>query len=392
MDVGEILDRKGSKIYSVRPDQPAREAVSLIAARNIGCALVTDAAEALLGIVSERDLTRALSNYGPDAMDFPISKLMTRSVITCARETPLSDALYRMGSHRIRHLPVVRGTTILGLISIRDVLEFRMEALEEHLAALVSAEQEACRAREEAELSNRAKTEFLSNVSHELKTPLTAIIGFAEVLTATAERLATPPEYERYLHEIEKNGRHLLEIVDNLLDLSRIEIGDLNPREEAVSITEVVSTCVNVIAERADRRGVVLRVETGDALPTLAADKRMTKQMLLNLLANAVKFTPEGGMVSVRCSTDAEGAICFSVTDTGIGIAPEHLTRVVEPFYQAEGSFARRYGGAGLGLTLVNAMMQAHGGMLGLDSAVGAGTAATLRFPPERTLTRHIAA
>jgi len=382
MNIGDILSRKGSDVIMVLPDCSVREAVNIIAARNIGAAVVIDAGGGLAGILSERDIIRALKECDGNPLDLPVSDLMTGSVITCDPETTVSDALSLMGSHRIRHLPVVREEEILGLISIRDLLEIRLQAMEEHFEALTRAEQEASQARLEAELSNRAKTEFLANISHELKTPLNAIIGSADILTAHS----LAHEHREYLHEIGKSGRQLLEIVDNLLDLSRIEIKELEPREETLCLPKLVSKCVQVMSERAGRNGVSLHVDADAALPMLSGDRRMIKQMLTNLLSNAVKFTPEGGKVSIDCARNVDDSLCVNVRDTGIGIAPENLIKVVEPFQQADASLTRRYEGIGLGLTLVNAMIQAHGGALRVESEVGAGTVATLSFPSERTV------
>jgi signal transduction histidine kinase len=141
-----------------------------------------------------------------------------------------------------------------------------------------------------------------------------------------------------------------------------------------------------VVSERAERNGVNLNVEADAELPMLCADRRMTKQMLTNLLSNAVKFTPKGGQVSIDCAKDTDAGLRVRVIDTGIGIAPEHLATVLEPFRQAESATTRRYDGIGLGLTLVNAMIQAHGGALSLESEPGTGTVATLCFPPERVV------
>jgi signal transduction histidine kinase len=382
MRVEEVLARKKGGLIAVGPACPVREAVLILATRNIGTVLVTHPDGSLAGILSERDVIRSLCNCAGNLLDLPVSDLMTSSVITCTPSDTIDDALSLMGRHRIRHLPVVSDKKILGLLSIRDVLEVRLQTIEEHFQALTRAEQEAYKARIEAELSNRAKTEFLHNISHELKTPLHAIIGFADLLTG--QPLAQ--EQLDYLNDIAQSGRHLLEIVENLLDLSRIDLKELDPREETLSIPSLISTCVHVVSERAERNGVNLNVEADAELPMLCADRRMTKQMLTNLLSNAVKFTPKGGQVSIDCAKDTDAGLRVRVTDTGIGIAPEHLATVLEPFRQAESATTRRYDGIGLGLTLVNAMIQAHGGALSLESEPGTGTVATLCFPPERVV------
>jgi signal transduction histidine kinase len=381
MFIDEILINKRGGLATVRPDCHVREAVAILAANNIGTVLVTAVDGTLAGILSERDVIRSLNKRADNPLDLPVGELMTASVITCAPTDTVDHALSLMGKHHIRHLPVVVDQKIVGLLSIRDVLEFRLQMIEQHFQALSRAEQEASKARVEAELLNRAKTEFLQNISHELKTPLHAIIGFADLLTD--HRLAG--EQLTYLTDIAQSGRNLLEIVENLLDLSRIELKELDPREETLSIPSLISTCVHVVSERAERNGVNLRIDTDPALPMLCADRRMTKQMLTNLLSNAVKFTPKGGEVSIYCARNDDD-LYVRVSDTGIGIAPEQLATVMEPFRQADSTTTRSYDGVGLGLTLVNAMIQAHGGALSLESEVGAGTVATLRFPAERVM------
>jgi signal transduction histidine kinase len=386
MQVEDILDRKGHRVYAVRPDWLAREAAASIAAWNIGAALVTDGNGALLGIISERDFVRSFSEFGGGLSELRVDDLMTKSVITCAPEATVNDALSLMALHRIRHLPVIQDEKILGVLSVRDVLESRMEALEEHFAALIGAKRASSRAREVAELSNRATAELLTNLSHGLTAPLSTIIGYAEMLTDKAYVQSDASEIVQSAHKIEKSGRIVLETVNNLLDLSRIQIGVLEPAKESLDIVTLVSTCSRVFSEQAAQNGVTVNVEADDALPTLAADKEMTKRMLLNLLANAVRFTRAGGTVTIRCTLDENDGIRVSVIDTGIGIAPENLAKMVEPFQRVETSTTRRDEGVGLGLTLVNAMIQAHGGTLSLDSKMGIGTAVTLRFPPTQTV------
>ena len=384
MNVQQILDRKGNDVFAVPPQAPIREVTAIMAARKIGTVLVTDAHGDLAGIISERDIVRSLAEQGETFFKLTAADLMTRSVIGCTPAGSIHEMLALMQAHRIRHLPVLCGREICGLVSIRDILQFRMESLEANVVALRRAEHEVVRAKETAELADRTKTEFLANMSHELKTPLNAIIGFSEVLAKTPAKALGEPESREYVREIERSGRHLLEVVNDILDISRIQTGELRPVAHDFIVSAVVSSCERLIAERARRAGVSLAVESCGDLPLLMADRRMEKQMLANLLSNAVKFTPQGGRVTVRCSADPDGTIRIAVADTGIGISPENLARVTQPFQQVDASQSRKYEGTGLGLALVDAMMRLHGGKLTLESAVGVGTTATLRFPPVR--------
>lgn len=387
MNVQKILDQKGSNVFAVRPDASLREITAMMAGRRIGTVLVTDRDGRLAGIVSERDIVRILADPGTGVGTLTAGDLMTRSVICCSPESSIHEILEMMQTHRVRHLPVLCGREVRGLVSIRDVLQFRMESLEANVVALRRAEHEVVRAKEAAELADRTKTEFLANVSHELKTPLNAIIGFAEVLTKTPAAALGTPECRGYANEIERAGRHLLEVVEDILDIARIQTGELRPVAHAFTVTTVVDSCERLIAERAQRAGVRLTIEPSVDLPMLTADRRMLKQMLVNLLSNAVKFTPKGGEVAIQCAADADGTIRISVADTGIGISPENLATVKLPFRQVESSQSRKYEGTGLGLALVDAMMRLHGGTLDLESAPGAGTTATLCFPPQHPAT-----
>jgi signal transduction histidine kinase len=384
MLVEEMLDRKGRKIFAMRPEQSVREAVALIAQRNIGAMLVTAPDGALLGIISERDVVRCLHEVGGGVLDLPIGDFMTRSVITCAPETTIADALSLMGVHRIRHLPVVCGKEVLGLISVRDVLEAQLETQEGHFAALVHAKRQASLALQAAELAHRAKTEFLANISYELKNPLGTIVGFAEYLSNEAFDLPTVPEQAQYLRKIEDDSRHLLEIVDNLLDLSRIQIKALEPAEETLSLPQLVESCIADVTKDAARKGVMLEVATDVPASAINADKKLMRRMLVNLLTNAIKLTHQGGTVSVRSAIGSDGDVRVTVSDTGVGIAPDHLAKIMPSAHQP----ASHYGhdSTSLRLALVNAAVQAHGGLLDIESRVGIGTTATLRFPAERTL------
>ena len=239
-----------------------------------------------------------------------------------------------------------------------------------------------------AEAADRAKTEFLANTSHELRTPLNAVIGFAEILENESLGPIGVPEYREFVHDILQSGRHLLGIINDILDMSRIESGTLEIEEEPIDINELFATSIQSAADQAEEAGVTVSSTTTDGLPRLFADVRLTRRMLNNLMSNAVKFTPEGGRVELS-ATCAEGKpIVIAVRDTGIGIAPEHIPLILQPFGQVDSSLSRQYEGTGLGLALTKSMVELHGGRLEVESQKDAGTTVTLIFPIERVRKR----
>jgi signal transduction histidine kinase len=239
------------------------------------------------------------------------------------------------------------------------------------------------RAKEAAEAASRAKTEFLATVSHELRTPLNAIIGFSELMIRGILGPIGNPQYVEYLEDINQSGTHLLSIINDILDFSKAEASKLELHESEVDIHQVVIGLTRLMGPRARDAGLELCDRIPSDLPHLWCDERKLKQMLLNLLTNAVKFTPGGGTIDVEASCDETG-LTIKVRDTGIGIAKADLDRVLQPFVQADNELSRRHEGTGLGLTLVNSMIAMHGGQFHLESEVGSGTTAVLSFPPQR--------
>lgn len=376
MLVEDIIAQKGGQVFAVGPDCTVHEMARFIATRNIGTTIVSDERGEMLGIISERDLVRGLSEFDSSYMDMPVSALMTRSIIACAPETTISEALSLMASHRIRHLPVVKDGKTVGLISVRDLLEFRLEGLEANFAAVIRGKRESSRAQHNAELVNRAKGEFIAHISDEFRSPLETIVGLSECFADDSGR---PPD-PRYLREIEDTSRRLLSTLDDIVTLSRLHARAVGPAHETFDPAELAVSCAAEFLPQVEQKNLGLRVGPHHA-PPLAADPGMLRRMLRHLLANAVRFTPGGGSVSVAFTPDHDGGLRISVTDSGTGIAPEHLSKVTEPFYRATPGSSRDRGGAGLGLALVDAMMLAHSGSLTLESRVGIGTTATLHFP-----------
>ena len=232
------------------------------------------------------------------------------------------------------------------------------------------------RARAAAEAANLAKSRFLATMSHELRTPLNAVIGFSEVLSAGADPKLVP----EYAGVIEEAGRHLLSLIDDILDITRAEEGRLPVQRERVAVGPLLRAASRMMAGQAEAGGLVLTLEEPPELPALTADARRLRQVLLNLLSNAVKFTPAGGRVTLAALRDEEG-LRIEVRDTGIGIGAEDMGRLFQPFAQAENAASRRFAGSGLGLYLCRVLVEAQGGTLALESTEGEGTLARIAFP-----------
>jgi two-component system, cell cycle sensor histidine kinase DivJ len=241
-------------------------------------------------------------------------------------------------------------------------------------------ERELIEARDLSEEANRAKSRFLANMSHELRTPLNAIIGFSEVMTHEMFGALGGPRYLEYSRLIHESGNHLLELINGILDMSKIEAGKFELSEEVFDLSAVSEASVRFVKLLAERSGVVLRTAVAPNAAFIFADKRAVKQILVNLLSNGVKFTPRGGEVVLHAVLDSRG-IEISVTDTGVGIPEKDLIRLGQPFEQVEGEHVRKKEGTGLGLSLVKALTTMHGGEATIESTLGVGTTVRVRLP-----------
>lgn len=264
------------------------------------------------------------------------------------------------------------------------------EGTVEDITARKHSEADLLAAREQAEQSSQAKSIFLANMSHELRTPLNAVLGFSEIL---AQELFGPlgdARYKEFAQDIYRSGKHLLDIIGDILDLTKVEAGQLNLEDEDVDVTDLMRNCERLIVEQARTGGVHLVVRPPPAPVAVRGDPTRLRQILLNLLSNAVKFTPNGKSVILSARRHPTGLL-FEVADEGIGMTADEVLRAMQPFQQIDNSFSRRYEGTGLGLPLTKSLAELHGGDLEIESVPRAGTTAIVRLPDWRVLGREAA-
>ncbi|MDZ4870228.1 MAG: ATP-binding protein [Alphaproteobacteria bacterium] len=265
----------------------------------------------------------------------------------------------------------------------RDMLLLR-EDRNELIEQLTAAKIESDKARQRAETASHAKSEFLANMSHELRTPLNAILGFSEIMKGEVFGPLGSPQYADYSRHINDSGQHLLGLINDVLDLAKIEAGRFVVRAVEIDLRDTIDTALKQFAVQAAQGNVTLKTEVDHGLPLLLADERAMRQILLNLVSNAVKFTPAGGSVTTFARRSPSGGMEVGVIDTGCGIDPADINTVFEAFGQGQHDVATREKGTGLGLPIVRGLVEAHGGQVKLDSTLGKGTTFTCQFPRER--------
>jgi signal transduction histidine kinase len=252
--------------------------------------------------------------------------------------------------------------------------------------------EELRRATQISEEANRLKSEFIANMNHELRTPLNAILGFSEIIRDDLQGHLVDGRYRDYAKDIHASGAQLLSIINDILDFSKAEVGQLSLNETTIDSATLVEDSVRFVTPAAAKKGVALVTDVPAGLPPFRGDERRLRQILLNLLSNAVKFSTSGGEVRVSARLDESGEIEFTVKDTGIGIPADQISRVMDPFYQVDGSLARQQEGTGLGLTIAKSLAELHGGRLTLESESGRGTTIRLVLPRARLIRRSDAA
>ncbi|MBI3451761.1 MAG: PAS-domain containing protein [Rhodospirillales bacterium] len=309
----------------------------------------------------------SLGNYAPESVESTIAE---RIAIAQLRQPRVFFQRLKSGRViEIAHQPLPDGGSVATHTDVTE-RENTAEALRS--------------AKEVAELADRAKSEFLANMSHELRTPLNAIIGFSEIMCSELYGKLGDPRYAEYVRDIRDSGGHLLELINDILDLSKIEAGKSTLHEEDVDIARLLTVSTRLVRDRARIAGVGMETELAADLPAVRADEIKLKQIVLNLLSNAIKFSPSGGRITIHAGIEPSGKLEIAITDTGVGMRAEDIPIAMMPFRQVDSSLARRHEGTGLGLPLAKGLVEMHDGELAIESTPGRGTTVTIRLPAHR--------
>ncbi len=406
--VAAALKDSEERFRSVVNNSPTKIHIKDVEGRYI---LVNSEAEKLYGVTEEEAMGKTARDIFPDkqaavfrAHDQAI--LDTGKAMEQEEQWELDDGVHtyltvkfpiRGGGGEIVGIGAI-GTDITerkriqkALQNNERVLQDRVELLEETERKLQNQGEDLVRladdlltARDEARTADRVKSEFLAAMSHELRTPLNAIIGFSDIMKLETLGPIGNVRYHDYAEDINESGNHLLTLINDILDLSKIESGADELHEENIDILELATTIMKLVTGLAHAGNVEIELDVSDDISLLHADERRVKQILLNLLSNAIKFTPDGGKITLRIWSCAESGCVFQVTDTGIGIAIEDIPKALAPFQQVDADLNRQFEGTGLGLPLTKALVELHGGTLDLQSQIGVGTTVMVRFPAAR--------
>ena len=342
---------------------------------------IVDAGGNVVGLVNRlMFLARYARQYAPELFSKKsILKLASTDPLTVDEHVGIADLSVTLLTERPDALTECFVVTSRGRYLGLGTAEAMMRS---KLLLLESRGRELSVALDQAQEANSAKSSFLALMSHELRTPLNAILGFSEVIGAEVFGPCVP-RYRSYANDIHGAGKHLLALINDILDLSKAEAGKLDLHCEPVNLGEVMKECARLMQGRAADQDLRIRLVIA-ALPPMQIDRLRVKQILLNLLSNAIKFTLTGGVVSLEADRDADGGVEVRVRDTGIGIAPEKIALVFEPFRQVDCDLSRKFEGTGLGLTLVKSLIEIHDGTVRIESVLNKGTCVTIRFPAAR--------
>jgi two-component system cell cycle sensor histidine kinase PleC len=345
-------------------------------------AAVLDEEGRVIGIVNRlRFLSRYARRYYPELYSkHSVMKLANPKPLVVDCEMSAFDlgaaVVFEHPDALIECFVVIAGGRYFGIATGEALMRCKVDLL-------VAQQENLKRAMTGLSEASKAKSSFLALMSHELRTPLNAIIGFSEVIAGEYFGAIGSERYRSYAADIHGAGRHLLALINDILDLSKAEAGKLDLHCEDVDLGAIVGDCVKLIAEKARNQGIKVEINISSKLPKLYGDALRLKQILVNLLSNAVKFTPAGS-VEIAAERRADGELMVSVTDTGVGMAPEAIPIALEPFRQIDSSLSRKFEGTGLGLSLVKSLVEHHQGRLEIESAVDRGTKVRVFFPPSR--------
>ncbi|MDA5195059.1 ATP-binding protein [Govanella unica] len=388
-EIGELADGLKKMVHQLRTQTVSMTYLDDIISSMFDCLVVTDSRQRIEKVNAA---TCRLTGYSPhDLINQPFAKLLMppgNQLLPIGEQfdpgnlKPTGDGLEinTIFAKSGQEIPIQMGVTVMA--SHVDGKP-RMVCMFRDVSEQQKRERELRHAKDEAEIANASKSQFLANMSHELRTPLNAVIGFSSMLKDEIKGPLTST-YKSYATDIHDSAQHLLAIINDILDLSKLEAGKMDIFDEDVTIEEVVHSTIRLVKTRADERQIKLEIDLPTDLPDILADQRMLKQVLINLLSNAVKFNVPGGRVCVSARLRLDGALAIAVADSGIGMDPDTIPRLLEPFSQADAAFNRTYAGTGLGLAITKSMVELHGGQLTVDSAVGEGTTITIILPPER--------
>ncbi len=355
--------RRMRTVITIDPDETVDAAVEKMTANDVGCLVITRRGE-ILGILSERDVVSRLVSQKLDPQATPVSEIMTTQVVVCDMETTITKVQHMMTGNGIRHLPIVEEGVLVGMISSRDILACQLYEATSRLA----------KATKEVKSARAVRQEFLNNVSHEIRTPMNGILGLAEIAMETA----SGDEQKRLLGMIRDSGNELMDVINNILVYSDLDNAAADCNSEAFSLSDLLGGVVNRYRTQADAKGIRCCHQIAPGVPEqIIGDPDRLDQVLSHLLSNAVKFT-DRGMAAIHVSLQDKGyrraTLRFAVDDTGIGISGQKREAIFEPFRQEDGSHARRFGGAGLGLSIAASLVKTLGGEIQCQSEPGRGS------------------
>lgn len=339
----------------------------------------------VVGLVNRlRFLARYAQRFIPELYDRrPIAAMANTNALVVDEGMSISDLAAMITLDHVDALRecfvVTQAGRYLGIGTSEALIKAKV-------SLLLSREQQLQAALVAAEDADRTRSNFLALMSHELRTPLNAIIGFSEVLSEEMFGAHTVKRYGEYSKDILGAGRHLLALINDILDLSKSESGQMELYSEPLDLSKMIEDCVRLVQSRAEQGKVSVAVQLPRGLPAVRADTLRLKQVILNLLSNAVKFTLPGGAVEIGAKLDSEGGMVIAIADTGIGMTPEMIPIALEPFRQISSPLARNVEGTGLGLSLAKSLTERHGGTIGIESEPGVGTTVRICLPPGRTI------